>query len=263
MARVLAVVLLASLLGSCAPHVVQPPELSVETRQSRYERALEARERAAVAVEADVVVWAVLAGDRDLPGAQARLMLASPDAFRLRVQTLFGTALDASGHGDSLTAYVPPRRAGMQLAEAGDSLGLREPARFVVRSLAALWRPPAAAWRASSWRDTLLETRWQEDEDSLVVAVGSSGRPVTTTIAREGRGVRVRYEGWQGEQGAEWPARLTIDDLDNRGHVTFVLRNLRFAAAPDRARLMVRLPDDAERVTLAELRRAFERLSAF
>ena len=47
------------------------------------------------------------------PAPQARLLLAAPDAFRLRVDSLFGTALDLAARGDSLTAYVPPRRAGM------------------------------------------------------------------------------------------------------------------------------------------------------
>ncbi len=261
--RWFAVASLGVWLGSCAPHLVSPPELSLETREARYTQALAARERAATAVEADVVAWAVLAGDRDLPGAQAKLLLATPDAFRLRVSSPFGTALDLSGRGDSLTAYVPPRRAGLQLSDAGDSLGLREPARFVVRSLGGLWRPPAQAWRSATWRDTLLETRWEDGEDSLTVAIGSSGRPATVTIAREGRGVRVRYEGWEGGRGAEWPSRLTIDDLQDRGHITFVVRNVRFAETPDRSRLSVRIPADASRVTLTELRRALERLSAF
>jgi hypothetical protein len=262
-ARAVAIAALASFLGSCAPHVVRPPELSLETREARYGQTLAARERAAIAVEADVVAWAVLEGDRDLPGAQARLLLASPDAFRLRVQTLLGTALDLGGRGDSLTAYVPARRAGIQVANAGDSLGLREPARFVVRSLGALWRPPAEAWASATWRDSLLEARWQEGEDSLLVTVGSSGHPQAATIARDGRGVRVRYEGWQGDRGAEWPARLTIEDLQGRGHVTFVVKNLRFAGTPDWSRLAVRIPRDATRVTLTELRHAFEELSAF
>src|SRR6185503_7926488 len=83
--RILALATLGAALGSCAPHLVSPPELSLETREARYTLALAARERAATAVEADVVAWAVLSGDRDLPGAQAKLLLATPDAFRLRV----------------------------------------------------------------------------------------------------------------------------------------------------------------------------------
>jgi hypothetical protein len=252
------------LVGSCAPHVVRAPDLVREPREARYLTGLIEREQRGVAVEAQVLVWAELGDDRELPGAQARLVLSGPDAFRLRVGSLFGTALDLSGRGDSLTAYVPARRAGMTIDAAGESLGVREPAGLVFRALGATWRPDQEAWRRSAWEDTLLGVRWLEMEDSVSIRVGANGLPQSATLQRpDGRGVTVRYRGWDRSAGVAWPSLIELEDLANTVHVTCKVQSLKFEPAPNRERLTARLPEGATRVTLAEVRRALQRLAEF
>ncbi|HYM81053.1 MAG TPA: hypothetical protein VEY91_06545 [Candidatus Limnocylindria bacterium] len=262
--RLPAALVVLLLAASCAPHVVRPPDLLREPRAARYLTGLIEREQRGVAVEAQVVVWAELGADRELPGAQARLVLGGPDAFRLRVSSLFGTALDVSGRGDSLTAYVPARRAGMTIDAAGESLGVRAPGGLVFRALGATWRPGEAAWRESVWNDTLLHVRWLEMEDSLAMTIGSNGLPVTASLRRpDGKGVEIHYRNWDRSSGIAWPSLVELEDRAQTVRVTCKVQSLKFAAAPDRGRLTARLPEGTTRVTLSEVRAALRRLGEF
>jgi hypothetical protein len=253
----------ALILASCVPHVVRPPELDRDSRAARYREALAAREGRGVAVEAQVSLWAETER-ADLPGAQARLALAAPDAFRLRVQSLFGTALDLGGRGDSLTAYLPPKRVGLALDASADSLGVSAPGALVFRALSAAWRPPAPAWAESRWEDSLLAVRWVELGDSLEMSVGAQGLPVSLTVHRaDGFVGRARYRAWDRTSGVAWPSWMELEDGRASLRLTCKVRSLQFPAHPDRDRLAVRLPAEASRLTLAQLRRAIERWGSF
>ena len=91
----LPLLVLSAALWGCAPHPTGVPELGERPLRARFEQRLAAR-TARASADADVNAWARGSAMPDLPGVQARLVLAAPDAFRLRVASLFGTALDVS-----------------------------------------------------------------------------------------------------------------------------------------------------------------------
>jgi len=254
------VVLVAAVTG-CAPHLVRLTELAPALRAERYRAALAEREARGTAVDAQLLLWAEVPSAARLPGAEGRLLLARPDAFRLRVGSLFGTALDLGARGDSLSAYVPSRRQGVALDAGRDSLGILRPGGLAFRALSAAWRPPESAWAAAAWRDTLLRVWWLEDGDTLAIGVGSDGLPAWATLARpSGEGVQVRYRAWDRSAGTAWPARLDFEDRHANFRLTCKVSRVRFPARPDSLRLAVTIPAGAQRLTLASLRRALERL---
>jgi hypothetical protein len=245
----------------CAPLRVPIAPIEPTRRAERYGAALERREAKGVAVDAQLLLWAEAPAGSRLPGAEGRLLLASPDVFRLRVASLFGTALDLGARGDSLSAYVPSRRRALTLDAIRDTLGLRQPGRLAFRALTATWRPPDAAWRQAAWDDSLMRVSWLEDGDTLVVAVGSAGLPAWASFARpDGAGVRVDYQGWDLSSGVAWPVRFTIEDRDGAFRLAGKVARVRFPARADSLRLAVAIPAGAVRLTLAELRRVIERL---
>ena len=254
---------LAATLAGCAPHLVRLGELVPAVRADRYRTALAGREARGAGVDAQVLLWAEFPEATRLPGAEGRLLLAGPDAFRLRVGSLFGTALDLAARGDSLSAYVPSRRQGVRLDARRDSLGLRRPGDLAFRALSAAWRPPAAAWEGATWRDTLLWVWWLEDHDTLGIAIGSEGLPARASWVRpDGDGVTVSYRGWDRSPGIAWPAVFELRDLHGAFRVTGKVSHLHFADRVQATRLAVTIPDGAEPMSLAALRRALERLGS-
>ncbi len=250
-----------AILAGCAPLRVPVAGIEPTMRAERYGVALARREAKGVAVDAQLLLWAEAPAGSRLPGAEGRLLLASPDAFRLRVASLFGTALDLGARGDSLSAYVPSRRRALMLDAIRDSLGLRQPGRLVFRALTATWRPPDEAWRQPAWEDSLMRLEWLEDGDTLAIAVGSAGLPAWASFARpDGAGLRVDYQGWDLSSGVAWPARFTIEDREGAFRLAGKVSRVRFPARADSLRLAVAIPSGAVRLTLAELRRVLERL---
>ena len=250
-------------VAGCAPHLIRVAEIAPALRAERYRLALVGREARGAAVDAQLLLWAEVSAASRLPGAEGRLLLAGPDAFRLRVGSLFGTALDLGARGDSLTAYVPARRKGLVLDASRDSLGILRPGGLAFRALSAAWRPPDGAWQAAVWRDTLWLVSWLEDGDTLAVAVGSDGLPAWASLSRPGgAGVRIAYHAWDRSTGTAWPARF--DFVDQRGGFRLACKvaRVRFPDRPDGLRLVVPIPAGTERLTLAGLRRALERLGS-
>jgi hypothetical protein len=254
---------IALLLGGCAPHLVRVAEIEASLSAARYRAALAERETRGVSVDAELLLWGHVPSATRIPGAEARLLLAGPDAFRLRVGSLFGTALDIAARGDSLSAYVPARRTGLRLDAARDSLGLLGPGGLGFRALSGAWRPPPEAWEAASRHDALLRVTWLEDADTLAVAVGSDGLPAWASLTRPGgTGVRIDYRAWDRSAGLAWPARFDFTDLAGGYRLECKVARVRFPSRPDPLRFSVPIPADAERLTLAGLRRALERLGS-
>jgi len=251
------------MLAGCAPHVTELGGLEPALRAERYQAALAGREARATAVDAQVLLWAEVPPGEKLPGVEGRLLLAAPDAFRLRVASLFGTALDLGARGDSLTAYVPSRRRGLSVDAIRDSLGVSRPGSLVCRALAATWRPSGDAWNHAIARGGVLEVVWLEGKDSLSLAVANAGLPAWASFRRAaGGGVRVDYQGWDGESGVSWPARLVLTDLDGGFRIACKVSRVRFAERPDSLRLVVPIPPGAVPLTVAELRKTLERMGA-
>ena len=256
---VLAVGLILALAG-CAPQRLGVPDLSVTPRRARYEAALERRTER-VAADAEVSAWVSGSALPDLPGVSARLVLVAPDAFRLRVGSLFGTALEVSARGDSFVAYVPARRMVLETGTARDSLGLGDPGGLGYRMWSAAWAPPEAAWGSATWQDSLLVLRWIEDSDSVRLAVGSHGQPHWVEMSRgEANGVRAGYLGWTVFDGVMWPSQFVIEDGRGSYGLRCKVQSVQFRRRPERARLAVSVPDDAQRVSREDLQRAIERL---
>ena len=252
-----------SFTAGCAPHIIPLAGPEPALRAERYRLALATREARATAVDAQVLLWAEAPVGEKLPGAEGRLLLAGPDAFRLRISSLFGTALDLGARGDSLTAYVPSRRRGLSVDAKRDSLGVAHPGGLALRTLAATWRPPDQAWQRAVARGTMLEVAWSEGDDSLSLAIGSEGLPAWAAITRpEGGGVRVDYQGWDGSGGVAWPARFVLADRGGAFKVKCKVSRARFPEHLDPPRLAVPIPSDAVPLTLAELRRALQRLGS-
>ncbi len=244
----------------CAPRPVVVPELAEAPRRARFEAAIVGR-TSHLAAEAELNAWASGSKLPDLPGVQARLLLVGPDGFRMRVGSLFGIALDVSARGDSVTAYVPPRRMALTTESAGDSLGVADPGRLGYRLWSAAWVPPAAAWKSATWDDSLLMLRWMEQGDSVRLAVGSNGLPRSVAFDREGHGgARADYLGWSTWDGVLWPSALEVADATGDYGLRCHVQNVTFRRAPDRSRLMVAVPAGAARVTRDDLRRAIARL---
>ncbi len=261
--RVLAAVAIGLTAAGCAPHQVRIAELAPALRAERYQAALARRQARGVAVDAEILLWAEAPAGTRLPGAEGRLLLAAPDAFRLRVGSLFGTSLDIGARGESLSAYVPSRRRALSLDATRDSLGLFRPGALTFRAASATWRPPTGAWPEAAWRDTLLLVSWLEDADTLAVAVGGDGLPVWASVTRPGgTGIRVRYQAWDRSTGVAWPARFALEDHQGGFRLSCKVSRVRFPARADSLRLAVPIPAGAERLTLAGLRRALERLGS-
>lgn len=251
------------IVAGCAPHVVHLPELEPSVRSERYRVARAARAARGAAVEADVVLWTEAPTGNRLPGAEGRLLLASPDAFRLRVGSLFGTALDLGARGDSLVAYVPSRRRALMLDATRDSVGVQHPGELAFRAFTGSWEPPGEAWERAAWSDTLLRVAWLEGEDTLAVAVGSDGLPAWASFTRpDGGGARVDYLAWNRSSGVAWPSRFTVEELGGAFRITCKAERIRFNSPAEPSRLAVVVPRNAVPLTVADLRRLLQRMGA-
>lgn len=252
-----------ALVAGCAPHVARIAELAPAGRAERYRQLLTTRELRGAGVDAQVVVWARATGTSRLPAAEGRLLLSAPDAFRLRVGSIFGTALDLGGRGDSLSAYVPSRRQGLMLDAERDTLGVRRPGGLAFRALIAGWRPPESAWETAELADSLLRVHWLEDQDTIAVAIGSDGLPARVSLTRpDAGGVQVEYRSWDLGTGIVWPSVIEITDLRGPLKVTCKITQVRFSDSVDPGRLAVVIPPSADRLTLPALRRILERLGS-
>jgi hypothetical protein len=254
---------LATLPIACAPHAVSPPAIDTATIQSRCLSAMTQRERRARAANLLAGLWLRTQDDQALPAVSARVVLQGPDAFRLRIESVIGTALDLSARGDTLAAFVPSGRVGIETPTAGDSLGVRDPGSLGARLWSATWRPPAEAWGAMRMEGENPVVRWREADDSLSMALDAQGRPTRVTLARGRRApVRVEYVRWQSWEGTGWPAHFECRDDRGKFRLTCRVENAHFPPESAPSRVTLRLPDDVERISREELMSMLERLTS-
>jgi hypothetical protein len=264
--RILARMAAMALVAGCAPRPTVIAPVTQGTRAERYLSQLSRREQNSAMVEGVATIWprAVALCDtcppRQLPALQAGFVLGWPDAFRLRVSSMFGTALDLALAGDSIMAYAPAQRWGVALDAVSDSLGVERPGWIAVRLVSAGWRPPQSAWAGGNWEAGLFVLRWSEAADSISLAVDESGHPVRARLWRDARrGVAIDYERWEAVEGVAWPALIKVQTLGGTIDLTFRLDHVTFRVRPDRSRFAVRIPGDAERIGLGRLRGLLER----
>jgi len=252
--------LLALLLDSCAPTVPRPGRLDLRDVETRYEAQRAEREGRLAAVRIEATAWIDAADLGRLPAVQLDVALVAPNRVRARVASLFGTALDLLVRGDSLSAYVPPRRLGVELGSIEDSLGIRRPGEWGCRALAASWDAIDARWEAVP-QDSLRRARWAEGADSLSMSVDSRGLPVQVEVRpAAGAALDVRYTGWQWVESTAWPARIEITDDAARVNVAIRMDRVRFAGHPDPQWMALTIPASAERLDWRALKETLARV---
>ena len=102
--------------------------------------------------------------------------------------------------------------------------------------------------------------RWIAGPDSFALAIAPSGLPRMGRIARAGGGVlRAHWVEWTRVSGVGWPARLDLDDEAGTWSARCRIQRVRFAGADGGARTRVRVPEEAESLGWADVRRVFER----
>jgi hypothetical protein len=193
----------------------------------------------------------------------ATLVLAGPDAFRLRVASTFGTAFDCGARGDSIVALVPALRLGTAADARRDTLGMRGPGALGFRVFAAAWRPPEEAWSAARDSADRLTVRWRDAAGSLRLAIGPDGLPADVELeSGDSLAVRTRYRDWRDHDGVAWPAVIEIESRDGGLKARCRVDGTHFRDQPVAGRLEVRLPPNIEPLTWPAFRRAIEAASA-
>jgi len=252
----------ALLAGSCAPHHVTPPVLEPGAREAAYRAELARRESLGAAVDAEVTVWLRSSRSGSWPGVTTFLALEAPDAFRLRVESMFGTGLDVVVRGDSATGWMPARKLGLVVDATHDSLDVNDPGGLGFRAWSAAWRPPEEAWRDAAFADSMLTVRWSELGDSLVLSIESNGLPARVTWSRDGGPpAEVRYRAWMSGEGTPWPSWLEFHNPGGTLTGTARVERVRFhSTAP--GRMTVKLPKDVKRLDWEHFRSALARVAA-
>jgi len=247
-------------LGSCAPAPRGPGPLDLRDLATRYRAQRDAREQRLAAVRLEATTWIDGATIGRLPAVQLDIALVGPDRLRARVASLFGTALDLLVRGDSLTAYVPPRRMGVELGSLEDSLGIRRPGEWACRALAATWDPNGARWTPGG-ADSLRHASWAEEGDSLRLDVDSKALPVAVELrSKEGRTLAIRYPSWQWIESTPWPSRIEIEDAAAGVEVALRIDRVRFERQADPQWMVLVVPASAERLDWRSLKEALARM---
>jgi len=253
--RAAGVALAALTFAGCAPLApAGPPALEGPDVASRFALRLhERRERAAV-VEGDYAAWLRRSGDKGLPGITVRTRLVAPDAFRLRVDALIGSAVLAQAHRDTLAVEAGALGMSAITDAAGDRSPRQNIGRWLWRVLAADWSPPEGAWNRGTQADSSWVVRWYEDGDSLTLAVRPDGLPAAVAIRPPGGGtVRIAYERWAPQGDVRWPDRIVATDGSGRLHVRLQAQALSLRASGAGVSPVVRVPAGAQRFTREEL----------
>ncbi len=237
---------LALALAGCAPPPRPAP--SVDDVAARYRAGRDRRAAAVHALTADLVLRLDGRATGRLPGLPATLALAAPERARVRVGSLFGTALDVLARGDSVLAWVPSERTVLALAGAAETLGVAPPVTLLARALAATWDPPRDAWRAATADTQGVRVAWLEDGDTLALVVDGDARPAELRLAGTVGSVTVRYAAWGREAGADWPGSVELADGTGWVRARIGISNVRPAAAADEAWFAQRLPAGAKRL---------------
>jgi hypothetical protein len=259
LATAVAFAALASLAASCAP----PPPGSLESLESAARTGAHRRERRLAALEARAVLRVDGRATGRLPAVAVTARLASPDRVRLQARWVLGTLLDAVIASDTLTAWMPSERLGMRLPGLADSLGIREPGRFIGRAIVAGWQPPAEAWRRARMDSSGAELDWQEGGGSWTLRVDASGRPTALSVARDTHVVRVRYSGWHGTGASASPSRVEVADGAGWLRVRMDLEDVHSLRRPKPTWFRLSLPEDVAPLDLDDLRRVLTLRKAF
>ncbi len=242
---------LVGLFAGCAPPVPRGLEtLEVATRTQAAER-----ERRLRVCETRAVLRVDGRATGRLPAVSVNAWLSEPGRVRFQARWLLGVLLDASLTGDTLTAWMPAERLGLQLPGLGDTLGVADPAAFLRRALVAGWQPPREAWRGATADSAGASLAWHEDGRDWFMRVDRSGRPREVGVSDGSHRIAVRYPEWRGAGAAALPARLEFADGDGWVRVRVELEDLHPLKRAKDSWFALSIPGDVQPLGFEDLRR--------
>jgi len=242
---------LSLLAGACAP----PPPGGIESLEVLARRGAERRERALAALEARLVLRLEGRATGRLPAVSVQARLAVPDRVRLQARWLLGLLVDAAVRGDTLVAWMPSQRLGVRIPDLADSLGVREPALFLGRALAASWQAPREAWSAATPDSQGVRLTWQDGAEAWALTLDRAGRPRQLELARGERSVVVAYPLWRGAGAAAWPARIELADGAGWVRARLDIEDAHRARRARRSWFAMVIPENVAPLELDDLRR--------
>jgi len=256
--RVLALALAAGTwLASCT-RLPAPGDL--EALETTSQRGAEKREHSLVALESRMVVRVSGRATGKLPAVDVQTKLASPDRARLQARSILGLLFDAAVRGDTLLAWLPSERLGVRVPDLSDSLGVREPARFFGRALAASWVAPSEAWRTATPDSAGVKLAWREKDEAWTMWVDHKGRPRQLELERDERTLTVGYPQWRGTGLGSWPQRIELSDGDGWVHVRLDMEDTHHARSSRPSWFAVSIPQEVIPMELEDLRRVIAKV---
>ncbi|MEY4070256.1 MAG: hypothetical protein RL721_870 [Candidatus Eisenbacteria bacterium] len=248
------VVAAACALASCAP---RPPR-GLETLEQAARRGAEARERRWASCEAVGALRLDGRATGRTPALMMGLRAAAPDRVRVRVQWALGVLGEVAVRGDTLVAWLPTQRLGVRFGGLADSLGVHDPAAFLVRSLAAAWVAPREAWRDAVADSAGVSLAWREgDGDAWTMRVDLRGRPVEARVQRADHVIMLRISEWRGAGDDAHPTRLEIADGDGWVRLRLDLDDLVPRPRPRAQDFALELPAGVRPLEWSDLRALF------
>ena len=248
-----------ALLASCTP---VPAPGDIEALETTARRGAEKREHSLVALESRMVVRLSGRATGKLPAVDVQAKLASPDRARLQARSILGLLLDAAVRGDTLLAWLPSERLGVRVPDLSDSLGVREPARFLGRALAASWQAPHEAWRGATPDSQGVRLGWRDGDETWTLWVDRAGRPRQIQLVRDGRSLVVRYPQWRGAGDGAWPQRIELADGDGWVNARLDMEDTYHAKKSRPSWFAVSLPEDVTPLELEDLKRVIAKVRA-
>jgi len=253
----LGMALLAGALASCTP---MPPPGDLEALETAARRGAEKRERSLEALESRMVVRLSGRATGRLPAVNVQTRVASPDRARLQARSILGLLLDAAVRGDTLVAWLPSERLGVRVPDLSDSLGVREPTRFLGRALAASWQAPHEAWRAATPDSDGVRLEWREADEAWTLWLDRVGRPRQLAVVRDERSLMVGYPQWRGAGLGAWPQRIEFADGDGWVRARVDMESTYRAKHSRDSWFAVSLPQDVTPLELDDLKRAIAKV---
>jgi len=240
------------LAAGCAP----PQSGGLESLESATRTQAARREQRLRVCEASLVLRVDGRATGRLPAVSVTARIAEPGRVRLQARWLMGVLLDASLTGDTLTAWMPSQRLGLQLPGLGDTLGVADPGGFLRRAISAGWQPPREAWRAATADSAGASLAWREDERDWSMRVDRSGRPREVEVSDGTRRMSVRYPEWTGAGSQALPSRLEFADGEGQVRVRVEVEDLRPLKRAKPSWFALSLPEGVRAFGFEELRRA-------
>jgi hypothetical protein len=213
-----------------------------------------------VALESHMVMRLSGRATGRLPAVNVQTRVASPDRARVQARSILGLLLDAALRGDTLVAWIPSERVGVRVPDLSDSLGLREPAHFLGRALAASWQAPREAWSTATPDSAGVRLDWREADEAWTLWLDRWGRPRELKFVRDERSLRVGYPQWRGAGKAAWPQRIELADGDGWVNVRLDMEDTHHAKSSRASWFAVSIPEEVTPLELEDLKRVIARV---